>query len=95
MELTEKDVIHVARLARLALTEEERKTCLVQLGRVLGHIQKLSVLDTTDVLPTTHVAKLSNVWREDEVRPFLNTESILANAPDREEIFFKVKKVIE
>lgn len=95
MSLSEKDVNHVARLARLALTDEERTKYLGQLGRILDHIQTLSKLDTQDVPPTTHVIPMANVWREDEARPFADPESILANAPDREEVYFKVKKVIE
>lgn len=95
MSLTEKDVNHVARLARLALTDEERKKYLGQLGRILDHIQTLSKYDTQNVPPTHHVAALANVWREDVARPFADTESILANAPEREEVFFKVRKVIE
>lgn len=95
MSLTEKDVNHVARLARLALTDAERATYLGQLGRILEHIQVLSKYDTRDVPATTHVIPLSNVWREDAAKPFADTPSLLANAPDREEVYFKVKKVIE
>lgn len=95
MALTEKDVNHVARLARLALTDEERKNALGQLGRILEHIQALSAYDTKDIPPTTHVVPLSNVWREDEPQPFGDTASILANAPDCEDVYFKVKKIIE
>ena len=95
MSLTEKDVDHVARLARLALTAEERTKYLGQLTRILDHIQTLSKYETKDVPATSHVVPLANVWREDAAKPFRNTESILANAPEREDIFFKVKKVIE
>ena len=95
MSLSDKDVNHVARLARLALTDEERGKYLVQLTRILDHIQTLSTYKTDDVPPTSHVVPMANVWREDVAKPFRNTESILANAPDREDIFFKVKKVIE
>lgn len=95
MSLSEKDVSHVARLARLALTDAERAKYLGQLGRILEHIQVLSKYDTTQVPPTTHVIPMSNAWREDEARLFSDTASILANAPDHEEIYFKVKKVIE
>nr|MBP9128470.1 Asp-tRNA(Asn)/Glu-tRNA(Gln) amidotransferase subunit GatC [Elusimicrobiota bacterium] len=70
MSLTEKDVSHVARLARLALSETERVRCLGQLGRILEHIQVLSKYDTQNVPATTHVVPLSNVWREDVAAPF-------------------------
>lgn len=95
MSLTEKDVTHVARLARLALTDAERAKYLGQLGRILEHIQVLSTYDTQSIPATTHVIPLSNVWREDAAKPFPDTASILANAPDHEEVYFKVKKVIE
>ena len=95
MSLTDKDVNHVARLARLALTEEERKRYREQLGRILDSMKNLEKFDVKDVTPTTHVAPLANVWREDKSRRFPDTEAILANAPDREDVYFKVKKVIE
>ena len=95
MSLTDKDVLHVARLARLALTPEERKKYRAQLERILEYIRALEKFETQEVPPTAHVVPLSNVWREDETRPFTDTESILANAPEREDCFFKVKKVIE
>jgi aspartyl-tRNA(Asn)/glutamyl-tRNA(Gln) amidotransferase subunit C len=95
MALTDQDVNHVARLARLALTDEERRRYLDQLGRILEYVQKLQSFDVKDVPPTFHVAPLSNAWREDEARPWPDTEAILANSPDREDIYFKVKKVIE
>lgn len=95
MALTEQDVTHVARLARLALTDKERGLYLDQLGRILGHIETLNKYDTANVPATSHVMALANVWREDRARPFDDPESILANAPDREGPFFKVKKVIE
>lgn len=93
--LTEKDVDHVARLARLALTDEERKKYLAQLSRILDHIQTLSAHDTSNVVPTHHVVPLANVWREDVAVPFDDREGLLANAPEREDVFFKVRKVIE
>jgi aspartyl-tRNA(Asn)/glutamyl-tRNA(Gln) amidotransferase subunit C len=95
MSLTEKDVDHVARLARLALQAEERKDCREQLERILGYMKNLEKYDVSGVAPTSHVVPISNMWREDEARPFSDTEAILANAPDREDAFFKVKKVIE
>ena len=95
MALTEKDVNHVARLARLALSDEERKRYLGQLERILGYIENLKKFDTADVPPPSHVVPMSNAWREDEARRWEDPESILANAPDREEVYFKVKKIIE
>jgi len=100
MAITRKEVEHVARLARLALTEEEKERYTAQLGQILTYVEKLSALKTDHVTPTTHVLPLSNVWREDKVEPSTaqtlgSPDEILANAPEREGPLFKVKKVIE
>jgi aspartyl-tRNA(Asn)/glutamyl-tRNA(Gln) amidotransferase subunit C len=95
MALTDKDVNHVARLSRLALTDLERAKYRDQLEKILGHIESLKKYDTANVPPTSHAVPVSTAWREDEPRPFSNIEGIMANAPDRDEVFFKVKKVIE
>lgn len=95
MSLTDQDVNHVARLARLALTDDERTRSRDQLGRILEYIRALEKWDTRQVAPTSHVLPLANVWREDAVRRFKDTEAILANAPEREDCFFKVAKVME
>lgn len=90
----------MARLARLALTEEEKDRYTTQLGQILGYVEKLSQLNTENIPPTSHVLPLSNVWREDKLEPSTSEslgspEDILSNAPDREGPLFKVKKVIE
>jgi len=100
MSISKKDVEHVARLARLALTEEEKDRYTTQLGQILGYVDKLSQLNTDNVPPTSHVLPMSNVWREDKTEPSTgetlgSPEEILANAPEREGPLFKVKKVIE
>ena len=97
MRITKKDVEHVARLARLALTEEEKERYTAQLESILEYIDKLNQLDTSQVPPTTHVLPLSNVWREDIAEPTRLglAEDILKNAPESEGSYFKVKKVIE
>lgn len=97
MAITKKDVEHVARLARLALTEEEKDRYTAQLGSILTYIEKLNQLDTSNVAPTTHVLPVANVWRDDKAQPnvLTSTDEILQNAPEREGPFFKVKKVIE
>ena len=100
MALSKKDVEHVARLARLALSEEEKERFTQQLGQILTYIEKMSALDTQNVTPTTHVLPLSNVWREDKMEPSTSAtlgspEDILANAPEREGPLYKVKKIIE
>lgn len=100
MAITKKDVEHVARLARLALTEEEKERYTAQLGQILGYVEKLSQLNTDNVPPTSHVLPMSNVWREDKMEPSTaetlgSPEAILANAPESEGPLFKVKKIIE
>src|SRR5437879_4244749 len=100
MGITKKEVEHVARLARLALTEEEIERFTAQLGQILTYVEKLKSLKTDDVPPTSHVLALSNVWRADKAEPSTpqtlgSPEDILANAPEREGPLFKVKKVIE
>jgi aspartyl-tRNA(Asn)/glutamyl-tRNA(Gln) amidotransferase subunit C len=95
--ISRKDVDHVARLARLALTDEEKERYTAQLGSILTYIEKLNQLKTDNVTPTTHVLPVANVWREDraETGTLGSPEELLKNAPEREGPFFKVKKVIE
>jgi aspartyl-tRNA(Asn)/glutamyl-tRNA(Gln) amidotransferase subunit C len=97
MKISQKDVGHVARLARLSLSEEEKERYTAQLESILKYIDTLNKLDTTNVPPTTHVLPMSNVWREDQAEPHRlgSPEDILKNAPDAEGPFFKVKKIIE
>jgi aspartyl-tRNA(Asn)/glutamyl-tRNA(Gln) amidotransferase subunit C len=83
-------VVHVARLARLALTEEELDRFAGQLDAILEAVGKVSELDLSDVEPTLHPLALSNVRAEDEPRPSLPVEDALANAPDPEDGAFRV-----
>ncbi|MBI3002036.1 MAG: Asp-tRNA(Asn)/Glu-tRNA(Gln) amidotransferase subunit GatC, partial [candidate division NC10 bacterium] len=82
MKITLKEVEHVARLARLALSDEEKEQMRSQLDRILGYIEKLNQLDTTAVEATSHVIPMTNVFREDAVIPSLPRDEALANAPD-------------
>lgn len=95
MAISEEDVRKIARLARLRLTGEEIKLYQGQLIKILDSMAELSSLDTAAVPPTTSVLGLSNVVREDVPAPFPDAEKLLANAPEREGRFFKVRKVIE
>jgi aspartyl-tRNA(Asn)/glutamyl-tRNA(Gln) amidotransferase subunit C len=95
MKLTKQEVEHVARLARLAVTEEEKERYSLQLSSILTYVGKLNELDTSKIEPTSHVLPMQNVMRGDEVRPCLPKEKGLANAPDRENGFFRVPKIIE
>ena len=95
MSITKKDVEHVARLAKLALTEEEKENLTSQLGNTLQYIDKLKELDTTNIEPTAHPSFSKTVWREDKTIKWGDPKPLLDNAPESEESFFKVKKVIE
>jgi aspartyl-tRNA(Asn)/glutamyl-tRNA(Gln) amidotransferase subunit C len=90
MAITREQVEHVARLAHLALSEEELERLGGQLDAILEAVGKVSELDLSDVEPTSHPLDLVNVWREDEPRPSLSPEEALANAPDIQGGFFKV-----
>ena len=94
-KITRKEVEHVARLARLELSEDEKDLMTAQLDRILGYMDKLNELDMSQVEPTSHVIPMVNVMREDEVRPCLKQDEALANAPDRQEVFFRVPRIIE
>ena len=90
MAITREQVEHVARLAHLALTDEELERLGDQLAAILDAVGKVSELDLTDVEPTSHPLDLVNVWREDDPQPSLPREEALANAPDVDRGFFKV-----
>ncbi|WP_276357785.1 Asp-tRNA(Asn)/Glu-tRNA(Gln) amidotransferase subunit GatC [Cohnella caldifontis] len=95
MSISAKDVEHVADLARLDLSDEEKDRFAGQLNAILKYAEKLNELDTDGVEPTSHVLPLANVMREDEVRPSWPIEKVLANAPDEEDGQFKVPAVLE
>jgi aspartyl-tRNA(Asn)/glutamyl-tRNA(Gln) amidotransferase subunit C len=88
--ISRDEVLHVARLARLDLTEAEIERFQEQLSAILEAVGKVAELDLTEVEPMTHPLDLSNVWAADEPRPCLPVEEALANAPEREGDFFRV-----
>jgi aspartyl-tRNA(Asn)/glutamyl-tRNA(Gln) amidotransferase subunit C len=90
MRLTIADVEYVAALARLGLSPDEKERMRDQLSSILGHTQALEEIDTAEIPPTAQVVELANVMREDEVRPSLPVEAVLANAPRRCDGFFEV-----
>jgi aspartyl-tRNA(Asn)/glutamyl-tRNA(Gln) amidotransferase subunit C len=90
MAITKDEVLHVARLARLALTDEEVERLTGELGAILDAVSKVSELDLADVPPTSHPLDLVNVWDEDEPRPSLELDEAFANAPEREGDLFRV-----
>ena len=97
MAITRKDVEYVARLARLELSEAEKEQYAGQLENILTYVDTLNEADTSNVPPTNHALNLTNVWREDVCRPCPEgtRERLLNNAPEREDDFFKVRKIIE
>ncbi len=95
MSITIKDVEHVADLARLDLSAEEKEQFAGQLNAILKYAEKLGGLDTEGVEPTSHVLPLANVMREDKARPSWPIEKVLANAPEEEDGQFKVPAVLE
>lgn len=95
MAITRQEVLHVARLARLSLSQDEVDRLKDQLGGILEYIRQLDGLDTRNVLPTSHAVVMGTPFRDDCVLPFGDKEAILANAPDREGDFFRVPRIIE
>jgi aspartyl-tRNA(Asn)/glutamyl-tRNA(Gln) amidotransferase subunit C len=95
MSLSKAEVEHVARLARLGLTEAEKEEFTWQLNEIITFVEKLKELDTTGIEPTAHAIPIQNVFRADEIKPSLDPEQALANAPDRINDFFKVPKLLE
>lgn len=94
MAVSLKDVEHVATLARLSFSNDEKETLTHQLNDILKYMEQLNSLDTTNVEPLAHVIELRNVFREDEVRNGVTQEEALKNAPASSGEFFSVPKVI-
>jgi aspartyl-tRNA(Asn)/glutamyl-tRNA(Gln) amidotransferase subunit C len=90
MAISRDEVLHVARLARLALTDEEVERLTGELAAILDAVGIVSELDLEEVPPTSHPLDLVNVWAEDEPRPSLPLEDALANAPDADGPLFRV-----
>lgn len=95
MALSREQVLHVARLARLALTDEEVERFAHQLSDILEHAARVTSLATEDVAPTSHAIALVNVFRDDEPQPCLPQEKALSTAPEVEDGRFKVPKIME
>jgi aspartyl-tRNA(Asn)/glutamyl-tRNA(Gln) amidotransferase subunit C len=94
MMITKKDVEHVALLARLELSELEKEKFTEQLNAILEYADALKQLDTTNVQPTAHPLPINNVFREDAARPGITNGEALSNAPEQEDGFFKVPKIV-
>jgi aspartyl-tRNA(Asn)/glutamyl-tRNA(Gln) amidotransferase subunit C len=94
MAVTIQDVEHVASLARLRFSDEEKETLRIQLNRILEYMEQLNRLDTASVEPLSRVVEISNVFREDRPAPGVSRNEALQNAPARTGEFFRVPKVI-
>jgi aspartyl-tRNA(Asn)/glutamyl-tRNA(Gln) amidotransferase subunit C len=88
-KITTEEVLHVARLARLQLSDEEVVRFQEQLSNILEAVSKVSELDLSDVPPTAHPLEIANAWAEDEPRPCLPLDDVFANAPDRDDDYFR------
>ena len=95
MSIDRKTVDHVAMLARLALTEEERARAQEQLSAILEHINVITEADTSQVPATAHILPVENVMTTDTARPSFPPDELLANAPAREGEYFRVRAVLE
>lgn len=89
-----EQVQKVAHLARLELTLEQQEQFTGQLSKILEYVEQLNELDTTDVPPTTRAIDVSNVTREDEIRPYTDKEALLEQAPAREDDYFRVPQIL-
>lgn len=95
MKINREQVEHVARLARLALSEDELASLTDDMDAILGYVEKLNELDTDHIVPTAHAVPVENAFREDCAGPSIGTEKALQNAPEASDNCFVVPKVIE
>jgi aspartyl-tRNA(Asn)/glutamyl-tRNA(Gln) amidotransferase subunit C len=95
MKLSQKEVLHIAALAKIGVTDADVEKMREQLSNILENFEALQKLDTQNVAPTAQSIALHNVIMPDEILPSLSSEEVLANAPQREGDFFKVKIVLE
>ena len=95
MAIGQKEVEHIAALARLSLSDEEKKSLEKDLNAILGYVEKLGALDTEGIEPTSHAIDITNAFREDVLTPCERREKILENAPAKFESFFQVPPISE
>jgi aspartyl-tRNA(Asn)/glutamyl-tRNA(Gln) amidotransferase subunit C len=95
MKLSKEQVLHIARLAKLGLTEDEVEKMSEQLSNILENFEILNKVDTNGVPPTAQPNALTNVLKDDVVKPSMSQDDVLANAPQRDGDYFKVKIVLE
>jgi aspartyl-tRNA(Asn)/glutamyl-tRNA(Gln) amidotransferase subunit C len=95
MKLDREQVLHIAELAKLSLTEQETELFAEQLSEILAYAERLNCLDTDAIPPTAQAIHMRNVIRPDVVRPSLTPDQVLANAPQRQDDYFEVKPILE
>ena len=95
MKLTREEVMHIARLARVGVTDDDVDSMREQLSNILENFEILREVDTTDIPPTAQSIARESIMRDDEIGPSLPAGAVLANAPRREEEFFRVNAVLE
>ncbi|PKM51849.1 MAG: Asp-tRNA(Asn)/Glu-tRNA(Gln) amidotransferase GatCAB subunit C [Firmicutes bacterium HGW-Firmicutes-7] len=95
MKITKEQVTHVANLARLNLTEDEKELMTKDMASIITFVDQMNKLDITGVDPTAHIIPINNVFREDEVKPSMDREQLLSNAPSQERGCFNVPKIVE
>lgn len=95
MALSKETVEHIAKLARLRLTEEEKERYGDQLSSILSYVEKIQAVDTADVAPTSQVTGLTNIMREDNIRNYDIAKELVQVAPDSTDGFIKIPKVFE
>jgi aspartyl-tRNA(Asn)/glutamyl-tRNA(Gln) amidotransferase subunit C len=95
VKLSREQVLHIAELAKLGITEEETERFAEQLSEILDYAEILNRLDTSAIPPTAQAITQRNVTRPDEVRPSLTPAEVLANAPQRQDDYFRVKPILD
>ncbi|MBK7629799.1 MAG: Asp-tRNA(Asn)/Glu-tRNA(Gln) amidotransferase subunit GatC [Ignavibacteriales bacterium] len=94
MAVTKKDVEKIAELSRLKFSDAELESFTPQMNEILSYMDKLNELNTENVEPLSHPVEQTNTFREDELKPSTSTEDALKNAPAKDDLYFKVPKVI-
>lgn len=95
MKITKEEVLHVAKLARLKLTEDETERLMTDMGSIISFADKLNELDTDGVVPTAHAIPMQNAFRADEIKESFDRDEILKNAPSTDGDGFLIPKVVE
>ncbi|MBC7958443.1 MAG: Asp-tRNA(Asn)/Glu-tRNA(Gln) amidotransferase subunit GatC [Vallitaleaceae bacterium] len=95
MKITKEQVTHVANLARLNLTEEEKEVMTKDMASIISFVDQMNGLDISEIKPTDHIIPINNVFRDDVVKPSMNREELLRNAPEQENGCYSVPKIVE